>query len=464
VIFASFIFLFWFLPLALGTYYATPRRYRNLTLTVSSYVFYGWWRPDYLPLILASTTIDWAIALRMGTPQQGRPHRRRWLILSLVLNLGLLGYFKYANLVVQSVNDLLAHAGQTAIPWQAVVLPVGISFYTFQSLSYTVDVYRGEVQPLRSYVDFACFVSMFPQLVAGPIVRYADIEAELRDRRETWAKFADGVTWFCFGFAKKILIADNAALLADPAFSGGELGAITAWVGVTAYAVQIYFDFSGYSDMAIGLGKMLGFTFPTNFESPYCSESITEFWRRWHITLSTWLRDYLYVPLGGNRHGTVRTNVNLLTTMLLGGLWHGASWTFLFWGAYQGTWLVLERALGRRALWKALPRPARIGCTFMAALFGWALFRATSAEHCGTFWAAMCGLSGLGTIRAPELHVPHAWFGLAAGLAIAWFGPRVATLAMQRPTLAAWSGAVFAVVALGQLLSRGYTPFLYFQF
>ncbi len=461
MIFASFLFLFGFLPLFLCGYFALPRgQARNLFLTATSYVFYGWWRPDFVLLMAFSTAVDWYCGLRIGELDSGR-QRKRWLIVSMVTNLALLGWFKYANLAVDLWGDL---SGAPLDGFTRIVLPVGISFYTFQSMSYTIDVYRGEVKPQRSILDLACYVAMFPQLVAGPIVRYRDVQDQLEERVHAVAPFARGIVYLLIGLGKKVLIADNAALLADPTFALSHPGFVDGWIATLAYAIQIYFDFSGYSDMAIGLGLMIGFRFPPNFLSPYRSESITEFWRRWHVSLSTWLRDYLYVALGGNRAGSVRTYVNLSATMLLGGLWHGAAYNFVLWGAYQGAWLVIERAFGRRALWSALPRPLRVGFTMLVVLGGWVLFRATSLAGIGAMGRGMLGLAGPGGLPAATSHAVEAWLAVVLGLGIAWFAPRTESIAARFSLRGVTFAVVIALVALGQLASRQHSPFIYFQF
>ena len=352
MVFSSHLFVFYFLPVALLLYYAAPRRGRHLILTLVSYLFYGWANLAFMVLMLASTLIDYLCglffagrlrwpgwrALALGPIEPlaaGGPRsagQRAAVAVSVVANLSLLGFFKYFNFAVDSYNGLVALAGLPDFAADTVlriVLPLGISFYTFQSMSYTLDVYRGETAALSSFIDFACYVAMFPQLVAGPIIRFSEVADQLRERRHTLEKIARGVAFFALGMAKKVLLANPCGQVADAAFAAGSLRPGEAWTGVVAYAFQIYFDFSGYSDMAIGLGLMLGFVFPKNFDSPYRAESITDFWRRWHISLSTWLRDYLYLPLGGNRKGRARTYVNLAVVMLLSGLWHGAAWNFV---------------------------------------------------------------------------------------------------------------------------------------
>lgn len=351
MVFSSHLFLFYFLPLVLLLYYAAPRRGRHLVLTLCSYWFYGWANPLFVFLMLFSTLVDYVCGLFMSGNWDGRHDRlleeggartstqRVALVVSIVTNLGLLGFFKYFNFGVDSLNGLGRAFGVPGLQLDLafrITLPLGISFYTFQSMSYTIDVFRGHARPIRNFIDFACYVSMFPQLVAGPIIRFQEVSEQLRQRSHTLEKFARGSAFLAMGLAKKVLLANPCGKVADTVFDAGSAGILESWYGLFAYAFQIYFDFSAYSDMAIGLGLMLGFVFAKNFDSPYCSRSITEFWRRWHISLSSWLRDYLYIPLGGNRRGPVRTYINLALVMLLGGLWHGASWNFVIWGAKIG--------------------------------------------------------------------------------------------------------------------------------
>jgi alginate O-acetyltransferase complex protein AlgI len=461
MIFASFVFLFWFLPVFLGAYFALPVPLRNLAIVIGSFVFYGWWRPPYVLLMLATVVIDYACARAMGPVDSGRA-RRRWIWVSVVTNLGLLAlaWFKYSNLAVGTWNAV----APWPVAWQDVVLPIGISFYTFQSMSYTIDVYRGQVQPVRSFVDLLCFVSLFPQLVAGPIVRYRDIQDQIVARRVDLVGFSDGVFLFAIGFAKKILIADQVAPLADAAFGLQAPGLVAAWTGVLAYAVQIYFDFSGYSDMAIGLGLMLGFRFPSNFLSPYRAHSITEFWRRWHVSLSTWLRDYLYVSLGGNRRGEGRTYVNLALTMLLGGLWHGAAWTFLLWGAWQGAFLIVERRLGKTSPYGRLPRPLQVLVTFLIVLGGWAIFRADGLGGLLAIWGGMLGMHGLGAALDAGWRTGIAMPALGLGLFVAFALPRSEALVARFHPLVMLGAFGAFLLAVGHLLATEHVPFLYWRF
>ena len=347
MVFSSHIFVYYFLPIALLSYYLLPRPGKHFGLTLFSYFFYGWANPPFVLLMFTSTVVDYTCGRVISGTEYHR-NRKRALTISICSNLTLLGFFKYFNFGISNYNTLLEWLG---VPiWESVlqvVLPLGISFYTFQSMSYTIDVYRGDAKPIRNFVDFACYVSMFPQLVAGPIIRFSEVADQLKQRTHTLEKFVRGIAFFSLGMVKKILLANPCGKCADTVFDAGPINILDAWYGVLAYAFQIYYDFSGYSDMAIGLGLMLGFTFPKNFDSPYKSESITDFWRTWHMSLSSWLRDYLYIPLGGNRQGRSRTYINLSLVMLLGGLWHGASWNFCYMGR-NTRWYACNRKKSRK--------------------------------------------------------------------------------------------------------------------
>jgi alginate O-acetyltransferase complex protein AlgI len=462
MLFASGVFLHYFLPAFLILYFLSPRWARAYTIALASYVFYGWWRPDFLILMLVSTVVDYTAGARIHALRARGERGKPWLLVSLATNLGLLGYFKYANFGIGTLDALLQSFGREPITWAAVVLPVGISFYTFQTLSYTIDIYRGTSTPVRHFRDFMCYVSMFPQLVAGPIVRYNTIAEQLHTRTHTLDKFYRGVLAFQAGLIKKVLLADVLAQVADGSFDAGARSALDAWSGALAYTFQIYFDFSGYSDMAIGLGLMMAFTFPVNFDQPYRSRSITEFWRRWHISLSTWLRDYLYLPLGGNRKGPARTYVNLALVMLLGGLWHGAAWTFIAWGAYQGLWLVFERLAGKRTAYAFLPGPLQVLPTFLLIIAGWVLFRATDMAAARDYFAHMAGAGGAAAL--PGLVRPIHLCAFAAGALVIWLTPTTQRL-IERPR-AAWSLALQPLffIALLHLHHEDHVPFLYFQF
>ncbi|MEE8408322.1 MAG: MBOAT family protein, partial [Myxococcota bacterium] len=393
MVFTSHIFVFYFLPICLLIYYALPNRWRNLFLTICSYAFYGWWKPWFVSLMMISTLVDYTAGRVISAPGASPKRRKVALITSMCSNLGLLGFFKYLVFVQHNINAVLDIAGLGGFSVWEITLPIGISFYTFQTMSYTIDVYTGKALPVRRFNDFSCFVALFPQLIAGPIVRYNTVAEQLATRTHTMARFASGASMFILGFSKKILLANPAGAIADSVFALGHAPTLAAWWGVTAYAFQIYFDFSGYSDMAIGLGRMFGFEFPKNFDSPYHSASITELWRRWHISLSTFLRDYLYLPLGGNRKGERRTYINLAVVMLLGGFWHGAQWQFIAWGAYHGILLGFERWMGKKAFYGALPHLPKVLVTFVLILFSWVLFRAENLAAAIAYFADMFALS-----------------------------------------------------------------------
>jgi len=463
VIFASAIFLYWFLPIFLAAYYVLPKAWRSAWITIASFVFYGWWRPDFVLLMVFSTALDYTCGLRLQSAQSRGERGKFWVVLSCVVNLGLLGYFKYANFGVDTLDAALTALGHSKISWTSVVLPVGISFYTFQTMSYTIDVYRKVAPPARNVVEFASFVSLFPQLVAGPIVRYNTVAEQLVERTHTLSKFWRGVLYFQSGLAKKVLIADLLAPVADEAFRASGLGALDSWTGTLAYTFQIYFDFSGYSDMAIGLGLMIGFAFPINFDQPYHSRSITEFWRRWHISLSTFLRDYLYIPLGGNRLGPVRTYVNLAATMLLGGLWHGAAWNFIAWGAYQGFWLIVERLSGKTSFYAWTPRFVQLAVTFVIAMFGWVLFRATSMSGALEHAAAMLGLGGGEAARTLVVQ-PFQWGVIAIAALVVWSFPTTQERVFHSKLSWVLALQPIFLLALVQLHYENDVPFLYFQF
>jgi alginate O-acetyltransferase complex protein AlgI len=476
MIFVSHVFLFWFLPAVLILYYCLPFRWRSGFLALSSYIFYGWWRVDFVVLMLASTVLDYFCGARIARYNQlvdespGSPmavgwnrRRKRFVLLSICANLGLLGYFKYYNFGVETLNSLLVSMGGTALPYAEIILPVGISFYTFQSLSYSIDVYRRDAPAVRRFIDFACYISLFPQLVAGPIVRYQTLAAELVSRSHTFEKISRGVFLFEAGFVKKTLFADSFAPTADAAFALTNPSFTDAWLGAFAYTFQIYFDFSGYSDMAIGLGLLFGFSFPINFNSPYKSISVTDFWRRWHVSLSSWLRDYLYVPLGGNRKGPRRTYINLMLTMLLGGLWHGAAMTFVLWGAYQGAWLAFERLTGKKPLYAALPVPFQVALTFVIAMGGWVLFRAQDAAQAGTFFSAMAGLGGSAASVMEKLGTTDL-LAIVAGSIVVWLIPNSQTVAENKTGLPRLVLAALFVIAVMQMFEAEFSPFLYFQF
>jgi alginate O-acetyltransferase complex protein AlgI len=466
MVFTTRVFVFYFLPLVLLVYYCLPGR-RNLFLLAASYVFYGWYQPWFVVLMFAATVVNYLCGLAMA-PDDASPRRRLAAItVSVTASLALLGFFKYAMFFQSNLQGLLSLFGEGALPVLQVALPAGISFYIFHCLSYTIDVYRRTAPPVRSFGDFALFVALFPQLIAGPILRYHTLAVQLVSRSHTLERFACGAAIFILGFAKKVLLANKIGPVADAVFAAESPDALAAWFGVIAYAFQIYFDFSGYSDMAIGLGRMLGFEFPKNFDGPYRSGSITEFWRRWHISLSSFLRDYLYIPLGGNRKGPRRTYVNLAVVMLLGGLWHGANWTFVAWGAYHGGLLALERAAGKQSLYHGLPRLLRVAATFVLVLFSWVLFRAENLDAALRYFGAMFGGSpsgGSSALLGAVIYTRGSWMimGLCALLA---FSPLQGFDWAQKIT---WVKVIVLLLlfylSLAVMFIQAFNPFLYFQF
>jgi alginate O-acetyltransferase complex protein AlgI len=469
VVFSSYLFLFYFLPAALLLYYASPPRGRHLILTIVSYLFYGWANPLFVPLLLFSTVVDHVSAHAIDR-WRGTSRARGALIAALSTNLALLGFFKYYNFGADNLVALAEWLNLPAFGLDSVLrvtLPLGISFTVFQSMSYVIDVYRGNAVPIRSFVDYACFASMYPQLVAGPIIRFSELADQLHFRTHTAAKFAHGVAFLAVGLAKKVLLANPCGKVADLAFDAGSRTPLDAWYGAAAYAFQIYFDFSGYSDMAIGLGLMIGFVFAKNFDAPYRSQSITEFWRRWHISLSSWLRDYLYVPLGGSRKGPRRTYVNLLIVMLLGGLWHGAAWTFVIWGAIHGALLAIERISGGSAIYRGVPAPARIAATFGIVLMTWVFFRAASVPDALQYLADMAGVGaphpGAGLLSG-IVYQPYylGTFVLAAG--VVWTAPQSWDWAWALTPRRAVAVAALLFLSVVGLTTQAYNPFIYFIF
>ena len=476
MVFSSHLFCFYFLPFAVAVYFALPRRAKNLGLTLLSYLFYGWAHPAFVFLMLFSTAVDYVCGQviernRDDEESDGEERRRKAAVVaSIVTNLSLLGFFKYFNFGVDSWNTLIVAWGLESLALDVtlrVTLPLGISFYTFQSMSYTIDVYRGRFPALRNPVDFACYVSMFPQLVAGPIIRFNEVAEQLHERSHTIAKAARGAAFFSCGMAKKILLANPCGKVADLAFGAESLHAVDAWLGAVAYGFQIYFDFSGYSDMAIGLALIFGFALPKNFDSPYRSRSITEFWRRWHMSLSRWLRDYLYIPLGGNRKGPRRTYVNLLLVMLLGGLWHGAAWNFLAWGAFHAFFLALERTRGKEASTRRLPEPLRVAWTFLLVTLSWVLFRAANLGEATDYFAAMLGFGE----PAPQAAMvgdllvrPYYLLTLLAAAAVTWLAPQAWDFTRRLTAPKAALCLLYLVAALVMMESQGFNPFIYFIF
>ncbi|MDT8857108.1 MBOAT family protein [Paracoccaceae bacterium Fryx2] len=473
MVFSSETFLFLFLPLFLAVYYLTPVRFRSVTILIGSYAFYGWWRIDFLGLLFLTTLWTYAFGRGIGAAKSRRA-AKTFLIIGLTGCLAVLGVFKYLNFFIDSFATLWGtDAAGLGVHWK-LILPIGVSFYVFQAVSYLIDVYRKDAVATAGFFDFAAFIALFPQLVAGPILRFKDLAGQFAHREHSLDLFLQGTTIFAIGLAKKVLLADTVAPLANLAFQTPDPSMALSWIGAIAYMIQLYFDFSGYSDMAIGIGLMLGFHFIRNFDTPYISRSITEFWRRWHISLSVWLRDYLYIPLGGNRRGGARTYVNLMLVMVLGGLWHGANWTFVLWGLWHGAWLALERATGRA---KATDLFA-LGGTLLIVLLGWVMFRAASVTEALGVYSGMLGLNGFAT--APEVALAittESLLFLMLGVAVAALEPRLnhAAATRLRPgpagRLTALNALVPAVLVNGlgafavmKLAEQSFSPFLYFQF
>ncbi|MBW2335365.1 MAG: MBOAT family protein [Deltaproteobacteria bacterium] len=392
MVFSSTFFLFSFLPAVIICYYAqrllVPTRLRNATLLFFSYLFYLYGAAGFLLILIMSTFADYLLGLLIDRDAR---HKKLWLCLSVIFNLGLLAYFKYANFFVAEFNSALVFFQYFPIDWKEVIFPIGISFFTFKKLSYIIDVYRGESPAMENIVDFALYIAMFPQLIAGPIVRYSYIRSQLKDRRESWNNFYMGILRFCWGLAKKVMIANSCGQIADVIFNLDLelLDTKVAWLGAIAYTLQIYFDFSAYSDMAIGLGLLFGFKTTENFNRPYSSVSVTDFWRRWHITLSQWFRDYLYIPLGGNRRGILRTCFNMAVVCILCGFWHGANWTFLIWGIYHAVFLILERVTGARSIPLEKYRAVRRVVTLFIVTVGWVIFRSEDISQAMGFLGTM---------------------------------------------------------------------------
>lgn len=479
MVFSSILFIFIFLPLFLGAYYLTPQKWRNYTALIGSLFFYAWGTPRFALVLCVTSIIDYVISTYMHATHSQR--KKQWLLASaLCINIALLLYFKYANFFVAEVNHLIALFGKNEFVWGKVVLPIGISFFTFQKISYLVDVYRGEVAPARRMSDFLLYVVLFPQLIAGPIVRYSHVAAQIVSRTYTIERFYSGIIRFCIGLAKKVLIADQVGRIADIVFSLAPENMYVSyvWIGILAYSVQILFDFSGYSDMAIGLGRMLGFEFRENFNQPYIAKSFTDFWRRWHISLSDWMKNYLYIPLGGNRVSKIRMYANLWIVFILSGLWHGASWTFVLWGIYHGFFLVLDKVFWLKKLEK-VPAIISMCSTYIFLLFGWVLFRSDTAERAYQYSIHLLHVGALHSapeILWAEIVSNRALAMLVIGLFLSFFPATklYRNLSLwwraQRSqknvfiSIEGLSVLILFVISVMSLLNSGFHPFIYFRF
>ncbi|MBD7920207.1 MBOAT family protein [Cellulomonas sp. Sa3CUA2] len=475
MVFSSYLFVFGFLPAFLVTYYLLRPRFRNAFILLASLTFYYIGDKNGIVALIAAIVLNYAVGALMGgaepeDPDRTRRRRRGLLVVGIVLNLAVLVWFKYIGLFTRTVDELSSAIGLGEIvPVIEVALPLGISFFVFQGISYLVDVYRGTIAPTRNFIVFGAYKSMFPQLIAGPIVRYRDVAEALDHRAVTDTMVFQGIIRFVTGFAKKVLLADTFAVTADAIFAlpSDQLSTSTTWLGVIAYTLQIYFDFSAYSDMAIGMAMMMGFRFPENFNYPYISRSIREFWRRWHMTLSSWFRDYVYIPLGGSRAGKYRTYLNSLIVFMLTGLWHGAEWTFLVWGLWHGFFIVMERVLdidNRR-----IPSFLRWAGTLGVVMVGWVLFRAESFGYATDLLAHMIGLGPSGAAVRPLGEFVNPWLVVTGVVAMVlsmpvypWLKER---LSPRTRLVLGW--VVFSllfVLASTKVLAGAYSPFLYFRF
>jgi alginate O-acetyltransferase complex protein AlgI len=487
--FSSLLFLSVFLPAFLLCYWASPKPLKNGIALAFSIVFYAWGAPRLLPVVLALGVIDYHLGhfiartreAARNTTQASEAERlerraRRTIAIGITVHLSVLAYFKYSNFLVAESNSLLLHLPTPLhVAWKEVALPIGISFLTFEEISYLVDVYRGHARPARSVGRYLLFLMLFPHSIAGPIFRWKDLEAQLDVRDHSLPTIVNGFGRFALGLAKKVLIADAAAVAADPIFAAapGTLGPQLAWLGAAAYTLQIYFDFSGYSDMAIGLGQMAGFRFKENFNNPYASASIPEFWQRWHISLSTWMRDYLYIPLGGNRHGERRTRINVMIVFALSGFWHGAAWTFLVWGIFHGALGIAERTASMKKLRATLPHFLNVVLTMFFVTIGWVFFRAPNIR---TAWHMLASMSGVVAISTPasqfvrgSLLPNQSIFVLALALLLVLapsvFGEERVRTAAARANPFAMALVPFALaLSIAQLVNGGFTPLIYFKF
>ncbi len=468
MLFSSIVFLFTFLPAVMILYYLLPVRFRNVILLLASLVFYAWGEPVYLFLMLLSILFNYFSGLDIARNLQDKRAAKRSLVFNLIINLAVLGFFKYEGFVLDTLNGILP----VHISYHALPLPIGISFYTFQILSYIIDVYRGNVKVQTNLPNFALYVTMFPQLIAGPIVQYADVDEQLASREVSWTKFGEGSMYFIRGLAKKVLLANTSGMIFTEVsgLAKGNIAVVTAWLGAFAYMFQIYFDFSGYSDMAIGLGKMFGFEFNMNFNYPYVSKSITEFWRRWHISLSSWFRDYVYIPLGGNRVSKIKHIRNLLIVWFLTGLWHGAAWNFVAWGLYYGVILIIEKYFLSPVL-DRLPDVVRHIYSIVLVVIGWVLFFSSSFGQAADYIRVMFGASAHGFADRESMYLLTSnlilWLILIFGSTPLVHFRYEHMLRSKKWNTTIINSVVYAalfIVCIAYLVTETYNPFLYFRF
>ncbi len=471
MVFSSLLFLFRYLPIVLALYFILPKKFRNALLFVASLIFYAWGEPVYVVLMLFSTLVDYTHGIFVAYFKSiGKIRAARIAVASsMIINLSLLGFFKYSDFLITNVNAIFG----TDIALLNLALPIGISFYTFQTMSYTIDVYRGDAEAQGNIISFGAYVALFPQLIAGPIVQFKTIAEQLDNRRENFDDFASGVSRFMTGLGKKVLLANNAGIIWDTVIASDldSLPALTAWIGILAYSFQIYFDFSGYSDMAIGLGRMLGFKFLENFNYPYISKSITEFWRRWHISLGTWFRDYVYIPLGGNRKGPAKHIRNICIVWLATGIWHGANWNFIIWGVYFGILLLIEKFFLLKILQK-LPQVVSHIYTLFLVVISWAIFAIEDMSKLGKYLGAMFGAGGsFADKNSIYLLLTNAILftilAFAATPAPKTLAEKALTKLGDRPANAILKNAAFVVIFVlctAYIVDASYNPFLYFRF
>ena len=468
MLFSSIVFLFPFLPAVVILYYLLPVRFRNVILLLASLVFYAWGEPVYLFLMLLSILFNYFSGLDIARNLQDKRAAKRSLVFNLIINLAVLGFFKYEGFVLDTLNGILP----VHISYHALPLPIGISFYTFQILSYIIDVYRGNVKVQTNLPNFALYVTMFPQLIAGPIVQYADVDEQLASREVSRTKFGEGSMYFIRGLAKKVLLANTSGMIFTEVsgLAKGNIAVMTAWLGAFAYMFQIYFDFSGYSDMAIGLGKMFGFEFNMNFNYPYVSKSITEFWRRWHISLSSWFRDYVYIPLGGNRVSKIKHIRNLLIVWFLTGLWHGAAWNFVAWGLYYGVILIIEKYLLSPVL-DRLPDVVRHIYSIVLVVIGWVLFFSSSFGQAADYIRVMFGAGAHGFADRESMYLLTSnlilWLILIFGstpLVHFRYEHMLRTKKWNTTIINSVVYVALFIVCIAYLVTETYNPFLYFRF
>lgn len=475
MIFSSTIFLVYFFPIFILLYIICPTRFKNIFLLITSIAFYSWGAPKFIFVILGTTTVDYFLVKKMYYCQKDK-ERKLFLFLSLLLNIGLLFYFKYCNFFIDNFNEALSYVGVKEVSWTKVVLPIGISFYTFESLTYVIDIYRRQHKPLNNFWQYQLYIILFPKLIAGPIIRYHEISDQITDRskNDTVDNKIIGFSRFCIGLAKKVMIANVMAVEADRIFSLPitEISTYTSWIGMIAYTFQIYFDFSGYSDMAIGIGNFLGFKFPENFNNPYTSGSITEFWRRWHMTLGNWMRNYLYIPLGGNKvKSNFRLYLNLWIVFIASGFWHGAEWTFIIWGVYHGLFLVLER-LFLLKVYNFVGKYLSLLCTFFIVAIGWVLFRSNDLKQALSIIKSLFVYkSGVEYFAEPGFFTILILCFVFSLFILLPFGKKIQENVFS-PTkfpnsLTITFGLISIVLyflALGAVSSSGFNPFIYFRF